>query len=253
MGFFNGLTATAVSFVVGGNTGVSPFLSLFLVGVIERCNPNLLNMSGLVEAIVASWPGIFLLGSGTILELVSKCVPVVDEIMDMIMTFVIPVMSVLGSLSTFGLFTMPDFESIQANDDGSGGERKLVVGTSGLLIFFQVMIVIIGIGLALSMHMVKMVVRLIGQGWLTNCLAVVEASWCVITITLAIFIRPIAIFIAVCIFVVGAYNIKRKVFENRKSAQHEPIAEHPVQQQAAARGDVEGGRYKPPQMTTVES
>jgi hypothetical protein len=96
MGFFNTLTSTAVSFVVGGNTGISPFLSLFLVGIVERCNSKLLNMSGFTEALLSSYAGLTFLGAATVLEFVSHCVPVVDQIIDSIMTFVVPIMSVLG-------------------------------------------------------------------------------------------------------------------------------------------------------------
>ena len=243
MGFFNSLTATAVSFVVGGNTGVSPCLSLFLVGIVERCNPDLLNMSGIVETILASWPGIILLGCATIVEFVSMCVPVLDEIVDSIMIFVIPVMSVLGTMSTFGLFTMPDFDSIEVNGNSEGG-RQLTSATSGALIFFQIVIIFVGIGLALSMHMVKMMVRLIGQGWLTNVLTVIEATWCIITIILAIFIRPVAMFIAACILIAGAYNIKRRLVDRNKTStslemSHAP--ERPTDMHAAR--DVEHGDY----------
>jgi hypothetical protein len=102
MGFFDTLTATAVSFVVGGNTGISPFLTLFLVGMIERCNPNLLNMSGVTETLLSSYAGLIVLGAATILEFVGHCVPIVDQIIDTAMTFVVPIMSVLGKYGKGG-------------------------------------------------------------------------------------------------------------------------------------------------------
>lgn len=154
-------------------------------------------------------------------------------------------------MSTFGLFTMPDFESISANtsDGSSGGERRLMMGASGALIFLQIVIVFIGIGLAISMHLLKLLVRLIGEGWLTAVLTVLEASWCITTIIVAIFIRPIALFIAALICLGFAFNIKRHLFEGKKLPVFEaqPISNHaaPLQATAQEKEDVEKGRdYK---------
>lgn len=64
MGFFDTLTATAVSFTVAGNTGVTPFLTLFLVGCVERANPNLLQMDETMETLLASYMAIHYLVGG---------------------------------------------------------------------------------------------------------------------------------------------------------------------------------------------
>lgn len=163
MAFLNWLSACAVTAVVSGNTGVSPFLSLFLVGVVEKIDPTLLNMEGTVEWVLSSWPSLVVLGLLTVLEFVGKCVPLIDTVIDSAMTFVVPVFSVLGSLSTFGLFEVANGSSSVeggAGDEGQG--RRALSIASGAVVVVQVAIVFVGVVLALSMHAVKMLIRLIG-------------------------------------------------------------------------------------------
>mmetsp|Transcript_45971 Transcript_45971/g.68409 ORF Transcript_45971/g.68409 Transcript_45971/m.68409 type:complete len:289 (-) Transcript_45971:137-1003(-) len=216
MGLFDFITATAVSFVVGGNTGVSPFLTLFLVGIIEKSNPDMLNMTGGVETLLASWFSMLLLGGLTTAELLAKCIPVLDEIVDSVMTFIVPVMSIFGSMSTFGLFKMDTSGADAVMDEYGGDARMLADGsfiTGTFLWFWQFMLICFGIILSLAMHAAKMLVRLIGVGWLTACITVLEATWVICTITIALFIRPISIVIAgVIVFSLG-YQIKKKFID----------------------------------------
>lgn len=157
MGILDWLTTTALSFTISGNTGVSPFMALFLVGIIEKTNPELLQMDGTIEAILSSWPSIIIWGILMLLEVVGKCIPIVDELIDSAMTFVVPVVSVLGSLSTFGLFTaVNNGENI--DDEG----RRALSIASGAMTSLQICIVAVGIILALCMHGMKMLLRLIG-------------------------------------------------------------------------------------------
>ena len=212
--FFEWLSATAVSFTVAGNTGVAPFLSLFLVGAIEKANPDLLNMGdSQVDDLLSSWPSLVVLGILSILDFVGHCVPVVDEIVDSAETFIIPILSAVGSMSTFGLFQMVAEEAGAAGADES---NRRLSAASGALVFFQVIITLVGIVLALSMHAFKMVVRLIGVGWLTNILTVIEASWIVVTITLSIYVRPVAIFVGALICTGAIFGFKRKFVDKQR-------------------------------------
>lgn len=209
MGFMDFLTSGAVSIVVGGNTGINPCLTLFLVGCIGKMDPTLLNMEGTtMETLLSSWLSLIVLGIFTVLEFVSMCVPVVDQIVDSIMTFVIPIMSVLGSLSTFGLF----------NQIADEENRQLGVA-SGALVFFQIIIVLTGIGLALLLHLFKMIVRLFGEGCLTGVMTCLEVTWTFFAITVVIFIRPIAIVVAAWLLFCAGYTIKRKFLDKNDEEQ----------------------------------
>ena len=189
-----------------------PFLTLFLVGLIERARPDLLAMGETMESIVASWPGRILLGILSVLELVSKCVPVIDEVVDSIMVWIVPFMSILGTLSTMGLVSMDDDANGGVDEDG--GQRQLSVA-SGAILFLQIILILFGICLALSMHLTKMFVRMIGVGWLTGILTVVEISWTITTVTMAIFIQQVAIFLAVIMIGAAAVVVKRKWWDKR--------------------------------------
>lgn len=222
MNLLDWLSATAVSFTISGNTGIAPFSSLFLVGLLEATNPDLLNMDGTIERMLSSWYGLIILGILSILEFVGKCVPVIDEIIDSALTFVVPIFSILGSLSTFGLFSMVNNggdADAAAGDDVTAamddqGRRHLSVA-SGTLVFFQVIVVAIGIVLALCLHGIKMLVRLLGEGCLTNCITVLEYTWIGLSITLAVFVREIAICIAILFCFVAVYMIKRRLVDKK--------------------------------------
>ena len=85
---------------------------------------------------MASWPSIVIFGLLTILEFVGKCVPVIDSVIESGMTFVIPILSILGSMSAWGLFTAssssnnnnspPDYVDVGVDDVQHG--RRLSQG-----------------------------------------------------------------------------------------------------------------------------
>lgn len=235
--FLQAVTASATAFVVSGNSGVSPMLTMFAVGVIENVNPDLLNMNGALDALLASPWALAFTGALTVAELVGKCVPVLDEVIDAAMTFMIPVVSVVGTLSTFGLWDLPSSQEMDgdydeaaeqgADQDGDEQRRRLSVA-SGMLWIFKSFLLFAGVGLALSMHAVKMLIRLFGEGWATGCLAVSEALWVSFTITLVLFIRPLAIVVGSFIVMVGVFNgarILRKRSEE-ESGKHDGTDYH---------------------------
>lgn len=215
MGFFllDKLTGIAVSFTVAGNTGVTPFLTLLLVGCLERSHPDLLHMDDATAGLLASWPSLVLLACLSALEFVAKCVPVVDEIMDAAMTFVVPVVSTIGSLSTMSLL------STTADDDNDGNRRLSALG--GIWVFFKLVLIFIGIALALGMHLTKMLLRLIGEGWLTGILTALETTYVVTTVTLAIFIKPLAILVAAGIILAAGHSLKKKFWDDKS-----PVISH---------------------------
>ena len=161
MAFFDWLSTTALSFIFSGNTGVSPFLSMFLIGLLEKTNPDLLQMDGTIEWMLSSWFTIVIWGVLMVLEFVGKCIPVVDEIIDSAMTFIVPIFSIMGSLATFGLFNAVNNGDDGGNEDLDEGRRRLTIASAALT-FIQVLLVGVGIILALCMHGIKMLVRLIG-------------------------------------------------------------------------------------------
>jgi len=148
---------------------------------------------------LSSWWGLTLFGVLTTLEFVGKCVPCVDALIDSVEIFIVPVISIFGSLSTFGLFATAGSTSNDPNEDPSQQQNQRELGgiTDGVLIFVKVLLCVVGITLALLVHLFKLLVRLIGEGWCTCCITIVEYTWLVVSLCLAIFIRPIAIAIAV--------------------------------------------------------
>jgi hypothetical protein len=157
MAFFDWLSTTALSIIFSGNTGVSPFMSLFLIGLLEKTNPDLLQMDGTIEWILSSWFTIVIWAMLMVLEFVGKCIPVVDEVIDSAMTFVVPIFSIMGSLATFGLFNaVNNGENLEDE-----GRRRLTIASAALT-FLQIVLIGVGIVLALCMHGIKMLVRLVG-------------------------------------------------------------------------------------------
>jgi len=231
------VATSALSLTLSGNTGVAPFLTLLLVGIVERSNPTLLYMEGWIEKLLSSWPSIAIFSVLTVLEFVGKCVPCVDAMIDSAMTFVVPILSVFGSLASFGLFTAGQ-QPVAADPAGGGipinmtdvlfqdeEVRLLQEPTSdeksGWLIFLQVMLCLVGIGLALLVHLFKLLIRVLGEGCCTCCITSVEYSWVAGSVLLTIFIVPIAIGTAIVLMGAAAYVFKRKVWDKRKEEQEE--------------------------------
>jgi hypothetical protein len=222
MTFWESISASALSLVVSGNTGVSPFLSLFIVGICGNVDPTLLNMDETMQTILASWPALILLGMLTLLEFVAKCIPVIDEIVDSALVFVVPLVSILGSLSTFGVLTKVSngYENLSNLGDTSGRSLQYDAASSSsdssggfFVVFLQVVLVVVGIGLSVLIHLFKMIIRLLGEGCLTNCLTILETLWIVLTILLAIYIRPIAIGVAIVLGCAAAFSFKRRIVD----------------------------------------
>jgi Domain of unknown function (DUF4126) len=190
-----------------------------------------LNMNETIQTILASWPALIILGILTVLEFVAKCVPIIDEIVDSVLVFVVPLMSILGSLSTFGILTAVSngYENLSTGDDT--GDRSLQYDASSsstsafggfFLMFLQVVLVVVGIGLSVLIHLFKMLIRLLGEGCLTNCLTVLETLWIVSTILLAIYIRPIAIGVACILMCAGAFSFKRRILDKLGKEEDDP-------------------------------
>ena len=83
---------TAFSFTLSGNSGISPFLTMFLIGLVGKIQPEYLNFDKNMEKIMTSWPSICFWTVMTILESVGKCVPVIDQVIDSAETFIVPVL-----------------------------------------------------------------------------------------------------------------------------------------------------------------
>lgn len=217
--FFDRLAATATSYVVAGNSGVSSFLTLLLVGSIERYDENLLKMDPTVEAVLSSTPSLVVLSLLTIAEVVAMCVPVVDEITDAAMTAVVPIVSLLGTLGTLGLYDGDATVDVVGDDE----DRRLegVAGSDLAINVWRAFVVVTGIGLASTMHLFKMLVRLIGVGWLTGCLTVVETLWCVTTVLAAVFVRTTAVVFATVILGAVGWHWRRRLTRSQREREEE--------------------------------
>jgi len=197
--FFDYISSSALSLVVSGNTGISPFLTLFVLGLTEAINPELLNMGSTMEIVLASWWSIGILGVLTLVETIGKCIPAIDELIDSAEVFIVPVISVLASLATMGLLPVPGGSDADAgqgqsidvlgllgggSDGLDGGDFRLLQGDNGsnssttivfdditidddgsnsfgegFMTFTKVVLVVTGIGISLLIHFFKMIVR----------------------------------------------------------------------------------------------
>lgn len=187
------------------------------------------------------------------------CVPVLDEIVDGAMTFVLPIVSTIGSLSTMGLLdhaaaaaaahaAAATTSSDYYNGDGDDEDRaRRLTMASNALWFFKFLVIFIGIGLAFGLHLFKMLVRLIGEGWLTNILTVVEASWVLTTVLLAIFVKQIAILIAVFIAMAASYILKKKFWNKQETALiAQELTTATTTTVIVQQTEIESGNYTPP-------
>merc|ERR1719464_1985382 len=139
-----------------------------------------------MEVALASWWSVGILGLLTLGEIVGKCIPEIDEMIDSAETFVVPVISVLASLATMGVLPVPGGSNDDAGQGQSidvmgllgggsdAGDYRLLQGSNttlldfddignnfseGFMTFTKVSLVILGIGLSLLMHFFKMLLR----------------------------------------------------------------------------------------------
>ncbi|KAL7449283.1 hypothetical protein ACHAXS_000196 [Conticribra weissflogii] len=208
------ITSTAFSLTLSGNSGISPFLTMFLIGVTERISPDQFNMGATMDKIMSSWPSLLLWSALTILEYVGKCVPVIDQIMDGVEAFIVPLLtqkSTLATSSTFGAYgSNSDNNNSEDNDENERSLSSANSLSSGIKTFFQIIIIFIGILLALSLHFFKMLIRLLGVGCLTQFLTVVEATIVIAGVLISVFVRKFAVFFAGCMLLAAGYNAKRR-------------------------------------------
>ena len=244
------ISASALSVTLGGNSGVAPFMTLLIVGIIERIDPSILNMEDWVQKVVSSWPSVVVLGALTIVELVAKCVPCVDAVYEGSMAFVAPILSIFGSVSAFGLFNvatqaqsrtlyagqhnMTDYGHLYESniyyyeDDIVAGEEfnnhRRLAEKSGWLVFLQVMLCLVGIIISILVHLFKLLMRLIGQGCCTCCITSAEYTWTVTSVIITILIVPIAIATAIILIVAAGVGFKKKIYDERIKTKHEAAA-----------------------------
>lgn len=270
------MISSSVSLTVAGTTGISPFLTLFLLGIIEKSDPTVLNMSGTIETILASWISIFVLGVFTVGDFVGKCVPVIDEAIDSVEVFVVPVLSVLGSLGTLGLLDLVakgadgdvDVVAIatgiataaanSAENDSNSIEGTVfdVEGESStnnepdFLMVWKGVVILLGIFLSLSIHIFKMIMRIIGLacsgGCCSPCFTIVEVTITTLGVMLAVFIQPIAIVMVILLLFAAGFAINRKCIrkkdENRDSNNDDsPESENSQNQHKEEKIDAERG------------
>mmetsp|Transcript_22724 Transcript_22724/g.36804 ORF Transcript_22724/g.36804 Transcript_22724/m.36804 type:complete len:358 (+) Transcript_22724:495-1568(+) len=212
------LASSALSLTVSGNTGISPFLTLLILGVVEISDPTLLNMGDTMEAILAGWYSIAILAILTLLEIVGKCVPVVDEFIDSVEVWVVPVLSIFGTLGVVGLLDLAatddglEEQPEETTGDQSQGQRLLEGGVGdSFLIAWKVVLVVFGIGLSLLIHFFKMIIRISGLvcclGCCHPCITIVELSVVCCGVVFAILIQPIAIITCLLFLVAASYTV----------------------------------------------
>lgn len=239
---FDYISSAAVSLTMAGNTGISPFLTLFLLGAIEMAQPELLNMGPTMELVLASWWSVGVLGALTIAEMIGKCIPAVDEVIDSAEVFVVPAISIFATLATMGMFPVPEGSQADAGlgqnidvggifaGSGEDGNRYLQdeldpyqdenTFSEGFMTFTTIVLVGIGMGLALSIHLFKMCIRVSSLMCSGGCcqpgITIVEYVVVVFGVILAILAPVIAIFASIAFMVAAGYIIRKKCCNKNK-------------------------------------
>jgi hypothetical protein len=229
--FYDYISSAAVSLTMAGNTGISPFLTLLLLGVIEMAKPELLNMGETMELLLASWWSIAILALLAIGEMVGKCIPAVDEVVDSAEVFVVPAFSILATMATMGLLPVPEGTQSDAGQgqsidvigmfNGTDGYRNLKedfgqdLATNdfgeGFMTFTMICLVGIGIGLSLAVHFFKMLVRtsslVCSGGCCQPCITLIEYILVIVGVVSAVLAPAFAIVACVALLVAAGYII----------------------------------------------
>ncbi len=171
--------------------------------------------------------------------------------------------STLGSFSAFGSFSSVSDAVDAANEYNAGGENKLrglsSVSTSSVKSsvgnFFRVILVFFGIILALCIHFCKMVIRLLGEGCLTQIITALETTTVCFSVLVSIFVRQFAIFAATCLIIAACYGAKRKYdkWQEEKEEQEQSDVELQNQHQAGSTEEgLKNEHHEPPSSDYVK-
>jgi hypothetical protein len=93
--------------------------------------------------------------------------------------------------------------------------RRLSIGSTSLTVVKGIVIVI-GAILAVCIHLMKMIIRLFGEGCCTGCIAMVEVAFVTTTVLISIYIQQVAIVIALGLLCVAGYILKRKCIDKKQ-------------------------------------
>mmetsp|Transcript_24096 Transcript_24096/g.50843 ORF Transcript_24096/g.50843 Transcript_24096/m.50843 type:complete len:336 (+) Transcript_24096:146-1153(+) len=250
MTVFEYISSSALSLTVSGNAGISPFLTLLLLGLVEMWKPNLLHMGETMERILASWWSILLLALLTAGEILAKCIPALDEIVDSVEVFVIPVLSILATLGTLGLLSsLPtgveedeDVSGRVATADDEDSDSGKIFG-QGIITLTKVVLVIAGIVLSLLVHFFKMMVRVsslvCSGGCCQPCITVLEVVMVVCGVSFAILSPIFAVIACIVLLVAAGYVIQKKCGDRKNGNQNNNDGEAP-----AGNGNDTGGDAK---------
>lgn len=234
------ISAAAVSLTTAGSTGISPFLTLLILGVIEMIWPEVLNMGDTMEMLLSSWWSIAVLGVLAIVEMVGKCVPAVNEVIDSAEVFIVPVVSILSTLATLGMLPGSDDiqedaglgQTINVTDIFAGGDGLRYLQeeldpdmdpnsfSEGFMTFTKVSLVVIGVGLALAVHLCKMLLRVSSLTCTGGCchpfITVLENLAVLAGVSLAFLVPVFAIITCIMFLVAAGYVIRVKCCKKEK-------------------------------------
>lgn len=196
---FELLTSVAFSLTVAGSTGIAPFLTLLVLAMIEYFWPDLLDMFEILENILGSRWCFIVLGITTFGELLSKCIPALDEATDSFEICLAPLLSVVATFCTLEMFPKPS-----EDDDGEEGFSKTVLITT------KVLVVIAGMLLSLLLHCLKMIIRkspiACAIGSFQPCMTTLEMAAVGCSIWYSIHI-PIVAMVVSLTYVLGAFYV----------------------------------------------
>ena len=228
---FDSVSSAALSLTASGTTGISPFLTLFLLGLIEKTMPDLLPMGGPLETILANWWSLIVLGLLAALEIFSKCVPALDEIIDSFEVFLVPLLSVVATMATLGIVSPNNSLDGSADPDEIttvGGVNEDIQFWTTLRIVATVGLVMTGMVLSLLMHFLKMIVRvsslMCAGGLCQPCITLLEVVVVSAWIISAIFSPVFAIVACLILFAGAAYVLRVKCCSRKTDTDVTPVA-----------------------------
>ena len=147
--------------------------------------------------------------------------------------------STLGSASSFGSFDTSDSENdvngerfLSQTMSSNNKEKAVLRGRTleasssmakGMRHFFQAILLLCGMVLAISLHFLKMLIRLMGEGCLTQLITIGEALTVILGVCLSVFIRQFAIVIAAFLCLGAAHGAKKKYEKWNKEEEEEGV------------------------------
>jgi len=207
---FDDIITMCVSLSLAGSCGMAPFLSILVIGILQKTFPSLLDMHDSIRLLLSSTVSLLFLGIMAILQVLASCKAAtrMSHIFNSTNVVIVPIMSICATLSTLGMF---EYNKSNFEEDDSRERRLTYTLTLSTQFIFQTILITLGIFLSISIHMFRMLIRnVVLESSSKFVLTFIETCICIISVVLVVIYNKAAIGVCLTFQLAAIFNVKKR-------------------------------------------